>query len=654
MYTSFYNLREKPFEMNPDLSFLWFGKNHEKAFSILQNGIRHNNGLLFLAGDAGTGKTILVKAFIQSFEKGVEGAEGVGDVEYAIIEDPRLERIAFYNAIARGFGLKTFFTSKVEFLLQFSLFLHEAAREKKKVLLLVDDCHLLGQEMLEELRLLSNIEKSGAKLVNIFFVGRPEFDDMLLQQKNRALRQRLTLSVELKSLTIKETDNYIRHRLKIAGTEAPLFVAGAVQAIYRYSQGIPFHINAICDRVLENGSIQGMRTIDSKLVEEAVQGMDLPEVLLHEDQPDYSVEHKAESFNDTFKSESLQPSISSSIESLRSVLKSGNQRKWFSSCFRFKKFWKFKEFKEGIGFGRLAGLMGLLIVFAMGVTFFFSAPHSQESDLQRPVEIAEDLDIAEESVKSGVVAGRVQNTENEKVPDVQIVPDVSMMKVEFEADTPSIASASEGDVEKNKEKSGQVISSSLDNTNGFDGEEEVEDIEEEEVITDLILADEIDQSEEIPPIESQGVVKIEKDIAKKILDQEKIAGDLPMEPRKIILDVRSGSASLTADGLRTLLNFIEKLEQYPDTRLLVQGFVSAKSNTPENIKISKERANNVQKLMQEKGIEAKRIEVVGMGNQEPIASNDTAEGRNKNRRVEVSIIDDVAESDEGIREGGDD
>ncbi|MGB3225469.1 MAG: OmpA family protein, partial [Desulforhopalus sp.] len=340
-----------------------------------------------------------------------------------------------------------------------------------------------------------------------------------------------------------------------------------------------------------------------------------------------------------------------SFESLRSVLKSGNQRKWFSSGLNLKKFWKFKEFKEGIGFGRLAGLMGLLIVFAMGVTFFFSAPHSQESDLQRPVEIAEDLDIAEESVKSGVVAGRVQNTENEKVPDV---PDVPMVEFEFEADTPSIASTSKDDVEKNKEKSGQVISSSLDNTNGFDGEEEVENLEEEEVITDLTLTDEIDQSEEKPPVESQGVVKIEKATAKKILDQEKIAGDLPIEPRKIILDVRSGSASLTADGLRTLLNFIEKLEQYPNTRLLVKGFVSAKSNTPENIKISKERAQNVQKLMQEKGIEAKRIEVVGMGNQEPIASNDTAEGRNKNRRVEVSIIDDVSKSDEGIREGGDD
>lgn len=639
MYTSFYNLSKKPFEMNPELSFLWLGKSHEKAFSVLQYGIRHNNGLLLLSGDAGTGKTLLVKAFIQSLGKDVIGA---GDVEYAAIWDPGLERIDFYNSIARGFGLKAVFTSKVEFLLQFSQFLHEAARKNKKVLLLVDDCHLLSQEMLEELRLLSNIEKSGAKLINIFFVGRPEFDDMLLQQKNRALRQRLTVSAEINSLTIEETDNYIHHRLKIAGTEAPLFVAEAVQAIHRFSLGIPFHINAICDHVLENGSIQGMRTIDRKLVEKSIQGMDLPEGLLYENQPDYSREHKDESFSKTFKSESQQPSLSFSFESLKSVLKSDDHREWFNSGFWLEKFRTFKELKGGIGFGRLAGLMVLLVLFAMGIMFLFSAPHSQESDLQSPIEIADDTGISEDNKQSEIAAERVESPENIIVPRVPILPGV---KGEFDIDTQSIASApEEDDIENITENQVQIKPSSLDDTNGYGGEKEIEDLNAEETITELTFSDETDQSEPIPPADSQDVVKIERSILKKILDQQEAAGELPMEPRKIILGLRSGSASLTGDGLRTLLNFIEKLEQYPNARLEVKGFVSSKSNTPENIKMSKERALNVQKLLLEKGIDAKRIEVVGMGNQEPIASNDTAEGRAKNRRVEVSIIDD------GVRE----
>lgn len=638
MYTSFYKLRKKPFEMNSELSFLWLGKNHEKAFSVLQYGIRHNNGLLLLVGHAGTGKTLLIKAFIQSLGKGGEGAEGVGDVEYAVIEDPRLERIDFYNAIARGFGLKAVFTSKVEFLLQFSQFLHEAAGKDKKVLLLVDDCHLLSQEMLEELRLLSNIEKAGAKLINIFFVGQPEFDNMLLQQKNRALRQRLTLSAELKSLTVEETDSYIRHRLKIAGTEAPLFVAEAVQVIHRFSQGIPLYINAICDRVLENGSNRGMHIIESKLVPKSVQGMDLAQDLLHENPPAHSGVHENENlFSGNFKSESRQPSFSLSFESLRSIFKSDNQRKRFRSGFWLKTLKAFKEFQEGIGVGRLAGLMGLLVLFAMGIMFFFSGPHLQESDLQSPIGITDDRDIVENSEQDEIAAERVENEEKENASDIPVAPNV---KGDFEAAPPSIASKSEeDDIEIIKEKPVDIKPLSLDRAEG-EGEQEIEDLKAEETITESTLTDEIDQSEPIPPAEAQSVVKIEKAIVKKILDQEKVTGESPMEPRKIILGLRSDSASLTADGLRTLLNFIEKLEQYPHARLLVKGFVSAKSNTPENIKMSKERALNVQKLLLEKGIDARRIEVVGMGNQEPIASNDTAEGRDKNRRVEVSVIDD--------------
>jgi outer membrane protein OmpA-like peptidoglycan-associated protein len=241
-----------------------------------------------------------------------------------------------------------------------------------------------------------------------------------------------------------------------------------------------------------------------------------------------------------------------------------------------------------------------------------------------------------------IAVERVENAENETVP---IVPDVPSVKSDIEADTPSITSIPEEDnIENITERPVEIQTSSLVETNGYANKQEVEELKAEGTISELTTADEIDKSEPMSPSESQGVVKIEKAIVKRILDQQDVAGELPMEPRKIILDVSSGSASLTGDGLRTLLNFIEKLEQYPNARLLVKGFVSAKSNTPENIKISKERALNVKKLLEEKGIDAKRIEVVGMGNQDPIASNDTAEGRSKNRRVEVSIIDD------GIRE----
>ena len=220
MYTAFYNLNTKPFELNPDPSFLWFGGKNEEIFTALRYAILNDKSSL-LTGAAGTGKSILIKALAESLDK---------DVLWTIIADPQLEKIDFYNAIAKGFGIGEAFTSKVQFLIQFSHFLHKADDENKKVVLLVDDCHRLSQELLEELRLLSNIEKADAKLINFLFVGQPEFNDTLVQPRNRAVRQGLTIELLLDPLNIQETEEYIRHRLKVAGTEEKIFTAGALRA----------------------------------------------------------------------------------------------------------------------------------------------------------------------------------------------------------------------------------------------------------------------------------------------------------------------------------------------------------------------------------------------------------------------------------------
>ena len=210
MYKSFYKLDRKPFEVLPDNSFLWLGDHQKEALSTLRYGVLDNKGFLLLTGEAGGGKTSLVKALTKSFDS---------DVVWAVIDDPTLERIDFYNEIARNFGIDKKFTSKVQFLIQFSHFLHKADDDNKKVLLLVDECHLLSQEMLEELRLLSNIEKADSKLINIFFVGEQSFNELIGQPKNRAVRQRLTLTIELPRLTAGETEDYINHRLQLAGAE---------------------------------------------------------------------------------------------------------------------------------------------------------------------------------------------------------------------------------------------------------------------------------------------------------------------------------------------------------------------------------------------------------------------------------------------------
>jgi len=266
MYKSFYNLDRKPFEITPDTSFLWLGENHKEALSTLRYGILDNKGFLLLTGDSGVGKTSLIKALTKSFDS---------DVEWGVIEDPTLDRIDFYNEIARNFGIDKKFTSKVQFLIQFSHFLHKADDENKKVLLLIDQCHLLSQEMLEEMRLLSNIEKVDSKLINIFFVGENGFSEMLGLPKNRAVRQRITLKTEVPPLSAHETEDYIRHRLNVAGAEDKIFSAKACQMVYRYSAGIPLQINKICDAALKFGAEQGESTVTPSLMENSLGKVDL-------------------------------------------------------------------------------------------------------------------------------------------------------------------------------------------------------------------------------------------------------------------------------------------------------------------------------------------------------------------------------------------
>ena len=615
MYTSFYKLDKAPFEMNPDPSFLWFGEKHKKAFSTMLYGILDNKGFLLLTGDAGSGKTTLLKALSQSLEK---------DVEWAVITDPSLERIDFYNVIARSFGIKTQFTSKVQFLIQFSHFLHKADDENKKVLLLVDDCHLLSQEMLEELRLLSNIEKAEEKLINIFFAGQPEFNDLLSLPKNRAVQQRLALIAELPPLDVNETDDYIRHRLKIAGTEEKLFGAKAVQVVHRFSQGIPRRINTICDHALATGSTQSLQTINDKVIEACLQKMDLP-ANSSQDGFDTFADEKSDLkyYDERFIPKPAAPTPSFSGFNLENDYQGG----WLK-----------------FGLGGLA----LLVV---GMYFWFPRPYSLESAQEASVEIIE-APVERAVSQVGTSPALTMLEENKSEINGQKAADLRtsiLEKAYSNTDTTQVtkdlqAEETLGEVRKPvgqleqkvevaiftkvEEFSGQEVSGRVEDSEGALAQEKplAEDIDVEDngiAVAAVVQPGVSEKVIEAPIVEKQGVVKI-----------------APLEPRKVVFGLQPNSMKLTNAAKKEFDSFVMKLKLYPQATVQIKGFVSAKSNSPENIKLSEERALSVQKLMLAKGIDAEQIEVVGMGNQDPIASNNTSKGRRKNRRVEVIIIND--------------
>ncbi len=262
MYLSYYNLAEKPFQIDTDPRFLWFGEKHQEALAVLKYGVLDRNGFVVLTGGIGTGKTTLLNALLES----------LGDnVVVANINNPKLDTLDFLKIVAKSYEPAAVIDGKADFILFFNRFLQQAHFDGRIVLLVIDEAHRLSQDLLEEIRLLSNAEQAGKRLINIFFIGQNELKQSLLLPECRALRQRVTLFYDIQPLSEDEMVQYIGHRLRVAGSQAQLFTSDAIHEIHRSSRGYPRLINIICDHALLTGYVQGLKTISPEVVNECAQ-----------------------------------------------------------------------------------------------------------------------------------------------------------------------------------------------------------------------------------------------------------------------------------------------------------------------------------------------------------------------------------------------
>jgi type II secretory pathway predicted ATPase ExeA len=276
MYLSYYNLRAWPFQINSDPRFLWLGEKHKEALSTLIYGVQDRRAFLLLTGDVGTGKTTLVNSLLEKLDDSVL----VGN-----ITDPKLDLLGFLNVVSASLRLPEKSEKKEDFLSRFARFLNEKYAEGKYVLLIIDEAHTLSADHLEQIRLLSNIELPERRLISIFLVGQDELNETLTSYACRALRQRISLICRVEPLSEGETAEYIRHRLKIAGTDRELFSKPAIQEIHRFSRGYPRIINIICDHAFLSGYARNLKKITPNLIKECGQEMLLPGEHLESVQP---------------------------------------------------------------------------------------------------------------------------------------------------------------------------------------------------------------------------------------------------------------------------------------------------------------------------------------------------------------------------------
>jgi general secretion pathway protein A len=263
MYKAFYNLKRNPFEITPDPSFLFPTKRHNEALAALYYGVRRHKGFVVMTGEVGTGKTLLVRCLLQLL-KG-------SNVAYAYVFNSRLSPLEFLQYISGDFGLQASGKGKSDLLLDLSNFLIARHQKKLTTVLVVDEAHHLTAEVLEEVRLLTNLETAQEKLLQILLVGQPELDEKLDSVELRQLKQRVALRSQLEPLDADETKGYVQRRLQLASADsraAEIFPTEAIARVYFHSRGIPRLINTICENTLISTYARHMRTATPAIIDE--------------------------------------------------------------------------------------------------------------------------------------------------------------------------------------------------------------------------------------------------------------------------------------------------------------------------------------------------------------------------------------------------
>ena len=261
MYESFYGFSEKPFTLLPDPSFLYLGKKHRMALTMLQYGLMNNAGFSVITGEIGSGKTTLIRRLLDEMDS---------DVTVGLISNTHQSLGELMQWVLMAFGMPHKGKEKVERYEDFVNFVVNEYAQNRRTVLIIDEAQNLPSDTLEELRMLSNINADKNQVLQLVLVGQPELRDTLLLPSLKQFAQRISVSYHLEALSAQETVDYVHHRISVVGGDTAIFPESACSMVWYYSRGVPRVINTICDTALVYGFAEEARTITGTLIKDVV------------------------------------------------------------------------------------------------------------------------------------------------------------------------------------------------------------------------------------------------------------------------------------------------------------------------------------------------------------------------------------------------
>ncbi|MFO7708135.1 MAG: OmpA family protein [Desulfobacterales bacterium] len=558
MYLKHYGLNRKPFDISPDPSFLWLGEKHQEGLAILKYGILENKGFLLITGDVGTGKTALIRAIEQEVQ---------ASAIIVTIPDPGLDLIDFYNFLASELDMGRTFTHKAEFLIHFKRLLVSTFSTHKRVLLIVDESQRLNHNLLEEIRLLSNIDLEGKVLINIFFVGQSEFRQLLAKDENRSVRQRITVSYHIQPLTENETRQYIQHRLKVAGAKGPIFSMDAMQAVFENTRGYPRLINIVCDHALMTGYARGSTAVGREIIEECAGEL---RVTIGLEAP-AGAARPAPAAPSPLPAHLPAPQTGSGAKPLRSLL-------------------------------ALAGCMALLaavwMVWGDGISDTL-ANWGKRPQSRQEAGAADGSQPAVQSPAPPLAAQPEQRAQGPAEPRVLPTPSSPAEP----QPQPAAATQPEPRVDAPPPQAVEAAKAA--------------------------------PAPSPPPAAEPPRTAVQAAAATAS------AAPSPAEPgqREFVIYFTISSTEIPIYAQETLTGIARRVADSPRMTAVIEGHTDAIGDPEFNQAISESRAAAVKNYLVDKGVPPARLSTVGMGSEKPQEANDTPQGRSRNRRVVVRLVE---------------